>query len=305
MDRLAPESDERFAEVLAENARSGRWQGLILTGSEITLRRDLPELAQRARGAGFRHVRIQTHGMHLDREDFTRGLVAAGVDEYFVSVAGSDAETHDSITTIPGSFKRMMCGLEMLDKIDGVTLISNTVVTTRSYRLLPAVVERLSHLRRLAQMEFWVYWPMSETDDKDLVASHREVAPYLRRAAALAKSLGRDGRDQEFPRMSACRGWRAARQRSAAAPHRPCILVGIHAQRLQPMRLSRPLRLEAVSRAEHGLCREVRFRGGRAFAAFPLRGKTRTANGMTISDCKSFSRKCIPLCRAIVKQCIK
>ena len=199
MDRLAPELDERFAEVLAENARSGRWQGLILTGSEITLRRDLPELARRARGAGFRHVRIQTHGMHLDREDFTRGLVAAGVDEYFVSVAGSDAETHDSITTIPGSFKRMMRGLEMLDKIEGVTLISNTVVTTRSYRLLPAVVERLSHLRRLAQMEFWVYWPMSETDDKDLVASHREVAPYLRRAAALAKSLGREVEIKNFP----------------------------------------------------------------------------------------------------------
>src|SRR5215813_2502868 len=76
MDRLAPESDARFAAVLAENAKTRRWQGLILTGSEITLRRDLPDLARRARAAGFRHVRIQTHGMHLSRPDYAAGLVA-------------------------------------------------------------------------------------------------------------------------------------------------------------------------------------------------------------------------------------
>src|ERR1700691_3391146 len=64
MHRLAPESAERFDELLAENAEHRRWKGLILTGSEITLRRDLPDLARRARAAGFEHVRIQTHGMN-------------------------------------------------------------------------------------------------------------------------------------------------------------------------------------------------------------------------------------------------
>src|SRR5690606_2185222 len=88
MDRLAPEPMERFAELLDVNARERRWSGLILTGSEITLHRDLPELAQMARKAGFEHVRIQTHGMHLAREDYCRELVDAGIDEFFVSIAG-------------------------------------------------------------------------------------------------------------------------------------------------------------------------------------------------------------------------
>ena len=92
MHRLAPESAERFDEVLAENARHRRWKGLILTGSEITLRRDLPDLARRARAAGFEHVRIQTHGMHLGDPGYCETLLNAGVDEYFVSVAGPDAE---------------------------------------------------------------------------------------------------------------------------------------------------------------------------------------------------------------------
>ena len=46
-------------------------------------------------------------------------------------------------------------------------------------RLLPALVARLAHLKRLTQMEFWVYFPMSERDEKGLVARHAEVLPYL------------------------------------------------------------------------------------------------------------------------------
>lgn len=39
MDRLVPQGDDRFEEVMAHNRRTGQWSGLILTGSEITLRR--------------------------------------------------------------------------------------------------------------------------------------------------------------------------------------------------------------------------------------------------------------------------
>ena len=199
MDRLVPESMAQFEALLAENKRSRRWSGLILTGSEITLRRDLPDLAAKARAAGFRHVRIQTHGMHLERESYTRTLVDAGVDEYFVSVAGADAASHDAITTVAGSFAKTLRGLEILDEIDGVTTITNTVVTAESYRLMPAVVESLAHLKRLAQMEFWVYWPMGETDEKGLIAPHLDILPYLKEAAERARFYGRAVEIKNFP----------------------------------------------------------------------------------------------------------
>src|ERR1700722_4516491 len=199
MHRLAPESAERFDEILAENVKHRRWKGLILTGSEITLRRDLPELARRARASGFEHVRIQSHGMHLADPDYCKTLIEAGVDEYFISVAGADAETHDALTTVAGSFEKTLRGLEILDQHPAAITLTNTVVTKRSYKLLPAVVERLAHLRRLQQMEFWVYWPMSEADEKDLLASHAEIAPYLREAVARARGLGRGVEVKNFP----------------------------------------------------------------------------------------------------------
>jgi MoaA/NifB/PqqE/SkfB family radical SAM enzyme len=129
--------------------------------------------------------------MHLSRPDYAATLVEAGVDEYFVSVAGHDAATHDRITTVAGSFNKTLKGLEVLDEIEGVMTMTNTVVTSHSYPFLRDIVERLGHLRRLAQMEFWVYWPMQETDEKNLVASYTDLVPALRAAIARAQELGR------------------------------------------------------------------------------------------------------------------
>ena len=199
MDWLRPESMDDFERILAQNAQQGLWKGLILTGSEVTLRRDLPELAHAARASGFEHVRVQTHGMRLAEEAYCRELVEAGVDEYFVSLTAADAASHDAITGVAGSFDRTLRGLENLEAFSGVVSLSNTVVTRRSYRQLPAVVDRLRHLRRLAQMEFWNYWPMRETDDKDLVVSHLEVLPFLREAIARARACGRSVEVKNFP----------------------------------------------------------------------------------------------------------
>ena len=199
MDWLRPEDDERLGRVLFRNARERRWKGLTLTGSEVTLRPDLPALARAALENGFEHVRIQTHGVRLADRNYCRELVEAGIDEYFVSVTAADAVAHDAITGVPGSFDKTVMGLENLDAFPQVATLTNTVITERSYRDLPAVVERLRHLRQLAQMEFWTYWPMREHDDKNLIPSHLDVLPYLKQAIAAARNYGRSVEVKNFP----------------------------------------------------------------------------------------------------------
>lgn len=202
MDRLQPQSLQTFNELLAYNAETHSWSGLILTGSEITLRKDLPELVHRARDSGFDRVRIQTHGMSLARKDFCKSLIDAGVNEFFVSVAGHDALSHDLITGVPGSFVKSLTGLENLERYPDIISLTNTVVTQRNFRQLELVVKSLAHLDRLAQMEFWVYWPMQETDTKRLIAPHREMLPHLKGAAILAQSLGRRVEIKNFPQCA-------------------------------------------------------------------------------------------------------
>lgn len=199
MDRLAPTSDATLEQVCRDQAATGRWEGLVLTGSEITLRRDLPQIARKARAAGFRHVRIQTHGMHLGRTDYADKLIEAGVDEYFVSVAGSDAESHDRITQVNGAWDKMMQGMAHLDQYDHVKLITNSVITTQSYTLLPGMVDALADLKQLVQMEFWNFFPMAEDDPKDLAARHSDILPYLREAILKCRGAGRFVEVKNFP----------------------------------------------------------------------------------------------------------
>lgn len=199
MERLAPTSDATLDSICRDQAETGRWKGLVLTGSEITLRRDLPDIARKAKAAGFKHVRIQTHGMHLGRTDYADRLVDAGIDEYFVSVAGSDAESHDRITQVQGAWDKMMQGMEHLDGYNHVKIITNSVITTQSYMLLPCMVDALSHLRRLAQMEFWNFFPMAEDDPKDLAARHSDILPYLRAAILKCRAEGRFVEVKNFP----------------------------------------------------------------------------------------------------------
>ena len=199
MDRLDAVPDAEFERICADQAETGRWAGLILTGSEITLRRDLPQIAAKARAAGFEHVQIQTHGMHLGRRDYAERLVEAGIDEFFVSVAGSDAETHDAITQVPGSWDKMMKGLGHLDRYDHVRILTNSVVTTRSYHLLPGMVRALDPFRQLYQMEFWNFFPMNEGDPKGLMARFSDIRPHLMEALALCRARDRRVEVKNFP----------------------------------------------------------------------------------------------------------
>lgn len=199
MDHLQPQSREQFNELMSFNHQQKQWRGLILTGSEITLLRDLPELIVAAKQSGFEHVRIQSHGMHLGKMDYCEKLITAGVDEFFISVAAADAESHDAITQVSGSFDKTLKGLENIEEWQHTISITNTVVTKNSYKQLPDVVRSLSHLKQLAQMEFWFYWPMSEKDEKDLLVPHLDMLPYLQEAVALAKELGRRVEIKNFP----------------------------------------------------------------------------------------------------------
>jgi len=199
MDWLTPADESEFSALLDENRREQKWKGLILTGSEVTLRADLPMMAERARDAGFQHVRIQTHGMRLADVGYCRTLIDAGIDEFFVSLTADNAETHDFITEVPGSFNRTLQGIHNLANFTDVKQLTNTVVTRLSYQTLPNVVELLKDIPNLVEMDFWSYWPMQEEGDPKLLVSHLEVRPFLRKAIQLARAFGRQVEIKNFP----------------------------------------------------------------------------------------------------------
>jgi cyclic pyranopterin phosphate synthase len=181
---------ERFRELVAENRSSGKYQRVIFTGGEVTLEKSLGAYVREARDSGaFRYLRLQTNGRRLSDARFAKTLVDGGLNEFFVSIHGHDAESHDAITQRPGSFDELVRGLENLREL-GTRIITNTVMVRPNLRSLAPIVELVAGFG-VRRMEFWNYLPMDDiTDRQGLIAELGELVPALRGALERAASLG-------------------------------------------------------------------------------------------------------------------
>jgi MoaA/NifB/PqqE/SkfB family radical SAM enzyme len=201
MDTFDPGGEIQFQSILNEQKESKRWDGLILTGSEITLNKKLPDMAVRARESGFDYVRIQTHGMHLHREEYLRKLLNSGVNEFFISVAGANSDTHDGITKVKGSFDKLMIGINMIEEFADAIIITNTVVTQQSYRELEEIVDMFAEHKKVIQHEFWNFFPMSESDEKNLIVAYPVLMPFIMDAIKACKKYNKISEVKKYTRV--------------------------------------------------------------------------------------------------------
>jgi len=181
---------ERFVTITEENLRSRKYDRVIFTGGEVTLEKSLLQFVTHARQSGaFRHVRLQTNGRKLADADYTKSLVDAGIDEFFVSLHGDTAALHDAITQRPGSFDELIGGFENLAR-HPVRRITNTVVHRTNIGAFEGIVG-IAHTHGVSEMEFWNYLPMEDhADERNLIAPLGEAMPTLRRALARCAGLG-------------------------------------------------------------------------------------------------------------------
>ncbi len=179
---------ERFKQAVDDNTSAPRYKRVTFTGGEVTLDKSLFDFVAYAReSGGFDHIRLQTAGRLLADMDFARRLVDAGIDEFFVSLHGPDAQTQDYISQRKGSFDEAMQGLNNLAKLD-VCIMTNTVLTTMNVDVLPQLVDTVGHLP-LARMEFWYYLPMEDyADNLGLLPTMKQLIPQLKETIRRAKA---------------------------------------------------------------------------------------------------------------------
>lgn len=181
-DGTTLEAFRRFAE------RDGALRGvrrIVFSGGEVTLAKDLTEYIKLARSLpGIEHVRLQTNGTRLADRAYLSGLIAAGADEYFISLHGHDAATCDAVTQRKGSFDEILAGMRSVNEA-GAALFTNTAITAQSVASLAAIVETVAPFAPRS-MEFWNYWPRADEigDRGHFVRVAEARAPLLRALAA-------------------------------------------------------------------------------------------------------------------------
>lgn len=191
---------ERMQQAVDDNVKHRRYRRICFTGGEVTLEKKLFEYVAIARASGsFEHIRLQTNGRLLADKAFTKRLVDAGVDEYFVSLHGHDAATQDHISQRPGSFDEAIRGIANLAEM-GVCLMTNTVIHSLNVEHLAEIVGTVLPFRPV-RMEFWGYLPMEDyADERNLLAPMSQVAPQLRRALARLRDARTEARVKYVPR---------------------------------------------------------------------------------------------------------
>jgi radical SAM protein with 4Fe4S-binding SPASM domain len=178
---------ERYLSLLDELADMGvLW--LTLSGGEPLLYPKFFELGAYARSKGF-VVKVKTNGVPVNRRNAER--LKAEVDPFLIemSLHGAQAETHDRLTQVPGSFERMLDNIEFLQSL-GMKIHLNCTLTrlnedevTQMYALADRLGVRLNISPEVTPRDNGDLAPL------DLTASREGVTHMLRttlqRAAAL------------------------------------------------------------------------------------------------------------------------
>jgi radical SAM protein with 4Fe4S-binding SPASM domain len=100
---------------------------LTLSGGEPLVRRDFFEIAEAARSLGFA-LRIYTNGFLIDEAMAKRIKAVANPVEIEISIHGAKPETHDRLTCVPGSFKKIVAAARYL-RAEGIKVNLKCPVT--------------------------------------------------------------------------------------------------------------------------------------------------------------------------------
>jgi MoaA/NifB/PqqE/SkfB family radical SAM enzyme len=167
------------------------YRRLGFTGGEPTLRKDLGKLIALATRIGFHYVRIQTNGLRLADEAYARELAEAGLAFVKFSIHGHDAETHDALTLVPGSFDACVKAAENLKRARvgaGVNIVLNSL----NYRRLEGLFELL--LLRLKLSDFVIIAPIYEGNMQlhaaEMGVRLSDAAPHVREVYRLFSRAG-------------------------------------------------------------------------------------------------------------------
>lgn len=151
--------------------------GLVLTGGEPTIRKDLVELVRVARKIGYAPIQIQTNGRMLSYQALIDKLISAGVTELSPALHGPSAEVHDMLTGAEGAFEQTVRGIENSVR-SPANVITNTVVVKQNLDVLEDTIELLYELGvRHAQLA--LVHPVGTAAER-----YDEVVPPIEQAAA-------------------------------------------------------------------------------------------------------------------------
>ncbi len=193
-------SYEKGIELIDDFKKRG-YHGVIFTGGEPTLSKDLPAWIEYALDIGMSN-RIISNGMLCSSYEYTKRLADAWLELIHFSVFSCYEQIHDFLTDTPGSWKRLMKSITHALNL-GIRVQINTVMNHYNQHHLDATVKFL--VRHFPPIEHFVWnnldpLMMRKTDTAwSTLPDFWEFSDSLREAMAFLTSTGRTFRAEKVP----------------------------------------------------------------------------------------------------------
>ena len=174
-------------------------QGIVLTGGEPTIRKDIFELAGYAKKLGFKVIQIQSNGRMFAYRSFCEKIIKAGANEFSPALHGHIAPLHEYLTGAPGSFAQVVGGIKNLKAL-GQTVITNTVITKSNYRHLPQIAKLLVSLG-VDQYQFAFVHPLGSAAKNlnSIVPRMRLIEPFVKKGLDVGIKAGKTVMTEAIP----------------------------------------------------------------------------------------------------------
>lgn len=175
-------SDEEVRAILRKEAKNH--QGVVFTGGEPTVRKELVEWVKYAKELGYEAIQIQTNGRMFSYKSFCERMIKAGANEFSPAIHASNAKIHNYLTRVSGSFEQTVQGIKNLKSL-GQYILTNTVITKPNYKDLPNLAKLLVDLGvgqfQFAFMHINRLIARNQALIKEIVPKHSEVEPYVKK----------------------------------------------------------------------------------------------------------------------------
>jgi MoaA/NifB/PqqE/SkfB family radical SAM enzyme len=171
-------------------AKKNNCTGVVFTGGETTIRKDLFEIVSYAKQLSFRSIQLQTNGRMLAYKPLCQKLINLGVNEFSPALHGHTSTIHDSLTRCKGSFDQTIKGIKNVRELDQF-IVTNSVVTRKNYQYLPELAELLVKLE-VNQFQMAFVHPIGNAYRyyHEIVPKMSLAAPYIHKALQIGINAG-------------------------------------------------------------------------------------------------------------------
>lgn len=137
-------SFEKISKSLFKMRKKGcDW--LSILGGEPTVYSDIFKTVSLAKKLGYERIMTFSNGIKYSDFSFAKRMKKEGLTDTCISVHGDNAELHEFITQVKGSFKAVLKAVENLKKLKiNITFI--IVINRRNYKFLPRMVKKFISL---------------------------------------------------------------------------------------------------------------------------------------------------------------